>query len=61
MISCIYLRRMKLWHVLLEMLASAAVPALLSVLYRQLLRAMHTMRSMQIPASIAALAKHSVL
>lgn len=52
---------MKLWHVLLEMLASAAVPALLSVLYRQLLRAMHTTRSMQIPASIAAHARHSVL
>jgi len=43
------------------MLASAAVPALLSALFRLLLRVMHTTRSMQIPASIAELARLSVL
>ena len=56
-----FTRRSRLWHVLLVMLASAAVPALLSALYRLFLRVMHTTRSMQIPASTVVLARLSVL
>ena len=43
------------------MLASAAALALLSVLFRLFLRAMHTTKSMQMSASIVVLAKLSVL